>query len=391
MNVAHNKILHEKNLNSVNTKLKPFVKWAGGKTQFLEIISLLLPKKYNIFIEPFVGGGATFLRIQPSKAIINDINKELIITYQVIKKNPQELTKLLTEYKKKHSQEFYEQLKKQELKNLTELEIVARFIYLNKTGYNGLYRVNNQGEFNVPWGKREKVKLADKENILAVSEYLNKNNCQILNQDYSELLPLIKEGDFLFVDPPYDSDNGNGFTSYTAEKFTRENQQELLNFLKECDKKGAKWLLTNHATSFIKELYKDCWQFAQKAHRFINCQENKRIRAVQEIFIGNYQLTEQQKKELEFFQWFDSIQKINISLRKLVNWKKIQNNLLVYEKDLNVLNDLICADGKELNQRIEKIWQERPHSFQILPYLLAVRDNENFPDSKKRILNIERS
>jgi DNA adenine methylase len=202
---------------------------------------LLLPEKYNTFIESFVGGGAVFLSIQPNKAIINDINKELTITYQIIKKQqPKQLLKLLKEYEENHSKDFYETLRSQEPKNLTELGIAARFIYLNKTGYNGLYRVNSQGEFNVPWGQKEKAKLADKENILAISEYLNKNNCQILNQNYQELLPLIKEGDFLFVDPPYDSDNGNGFTSYTADKFTRENQKELFNFLKKVEKKGAK-------------------------------------------------------------------------------------------------------------------------------------------------------
>ncbi|CAG8812968.1 2422_t:CDS:2, partial [Racocetra fulgida] len=178
--------------------------------------------------------------------------------------------------------------------NLTELGIAARFIYLNKTGYNGLYRVNSQGEFNVPFGQKEKVKLFDKENILAISKYLNKNEIQILNHDYRQILPLIKENDFLFVDPPYDSEKtilvnglsvkqkGNGFNSYTADKFTQENQKELTQFLKKCEKQGAKWLLTNHATT----------------QRFINCQGNKRVEGAQEIFIGNYQLTEQQKKEL---------------------------------------------------------------------------------------------
>ena len=166
--------------------------------------------------------------------------QELITSYQVIKKQPQELIKLLTEYEKKHSLEFYKTLKKQEPKSLSELEIAARFVYLNKTGYNGLYRVNSQGEFNVPRGQKEKVKLFEKSNILAVSEYLNTNHCQILNQDYQELLPLIKENDFLFVDPPYDSENNNGFNSYNANRFTQENQKELFEFLKKAQAKGAK-------------------------------------------------------------------------------------------------------------------------------------------------------
>jgi len=130
--------------------MKPFVKWAGGKTQFLEIINWLIPNDYNRLIEPFVGGGAVFLNVKAKQLIINDINQELTTAYQIIKEIPQELIKLLTEYEKKHSQEFYETLKKQENKNLSNLEVAARFIYLNKTGYNGLYRVNSQGEFNVP-------------------------------------------------------------------------------------------------------------------------------------------------------------------------------------------------------------------------------------------------
>jgi DNA adenine methylase len=359
-------------------RLRPFVKWAGGKTQFLEIIQLLVPISYEKLVEPFVGGGAVFLSLQFQQLIINDINQELITAYQVIKESPRELIKLLNEYEKKHSQEFYETLKKQEPKNLSNLETAARFIYLNKTGYNGLYRVNGQGKFNVPFGQREKVKLFDKENILAISEYLNKDDCQILSQDYQQILPLIKENDFLFVDPPYDSENGNGFNSYTADKFTRENQKELLNFLKKCEKQGAKWLLTNHATSFIKEIYQDYWQYTFKAQRFINCQGDKRVEGAQEIFIGNYPLTEAQKKELEFYRWFDSIQRTNISLEQLVNWENIQTNLTAYEKDLSVLNSLICASKVELNQQIEKVWEKNSQSFQILPYLLAVRDNENF-------------
>ena len=151
------------NKENLPNKLKPFVKWAGGKTQFLEIINLLLPHQYNNFIEPFVGGGAVFLNLQPQQLIINDINQELITTYQVIIKQPQELLKLLKEYEKNHSKDFYETLRSQAPNNLTELGTAARFIYLNKTGYNGLYRVNSQGGFNVPWGQKEQVKLFDKE------------------------------------------------------------------------------------------------------------------------------------------------------------------------------------------------------------------------------------
>jgi DNA adenine methylase len=199
----------------------------------------LLPTNYNHLIEPFVGGGSVFLSVEPDKLIINDLNQELMTTYRVIKDTPKPLISLLQEYEKKHSSEFYEQLKQKEPKDLTHLEIATRFIYLNKTGYNGLYRVNGKGEFNVPFGQKEKIKLFERNNILATSDYLYTTDCQILNQDYQELLSLIKEGDFLFVDPPYDSENGNSFNSYTTNKFTRENQQELAQFLKKVEKKGA--------------------------------------------------------------------------------------------------------------------------------------------------------
>jgi DNA adenine methylase len=201
---------------------------------------LLLPSSYNRIIEPFVGGGAVFLNLQSPQLIINDINSELIITYKIVKENPRELLKLLSEYEENHSKDFYDELRKKEPKNLNELEIATRFIYLNKTGFNGLYRVNSQGIFNVPLGHKEKVKLANRDNVLTISEYLNANDCQIINKDYQNLLSLIKEGDFLFVDPPYDNNNANGFTEYTANGFNKENQKELLNFLKKAEKKGAK-------------------------------------------------------------------------------------------------------------------------------------------------------
>jgi len=191
-------------------------------------------------VEPFVGGGAVFLNVRPQSLIINDINSELITTYKVIKEKSQELLKFLVGYEEKHSKVFYEELRKQESKNLNDLEIAARFIYLNKTGFNGLYRVNSQGIFNVPFSQKDKIKLTNRENILAISEYLNNGNCQILNQNYQELLPLIQAGDFLFVDPPYDNEKNNGFTKYTVDGFNRENQKELFHFLKECERKGAK-------------------------------------------------------------------------------------------------------------------------------------------------------
>jgi len=362
----------------LSPKLKPFVKWVGGKTQFLEIIDLLLPFSYNRIIEPFVGGGAVFLNLQPSQLIINDVNNELITTYKIVKENPQELLKILLKYEENHSKIFFNKLRNKEPKNLNNLEVAARFIYLNKTGFNGLYRVNSQGIFNVSFGQKNKIKLVNKDNILNINKYLNTINCQIFNQDYQKILSLIKEGDFLFVDPPYDVNNINGFTKYTASGFNQENQKQLYQFLKQVEIKGARWLLTNHNTDFIKNLYQSYQQFAKKAYRYINCQGNKRVGNIQEIFIWNYELTTKQKELLEFEKWFDTIQITNTNLNQLVNWSKVNSNLLIYEKNLIVLNFLICDNLEQLRERINQIWKENPISFQILPYLLAVRDNKNF-------------
>ena len=148
--------------------------------------------------------------------------------------------------------------------------------------------------------------------------------------------------------------------------------------MQKVEKKGAKWLLTNHATEFIKNLYKDYSRFVKKAQRFINCKGDKRLFGAKEIFIWNYKLSKDQEEDLEYENWFNTIQTTNVDLMRLVNWKKIKNNLMSYEKDLSVLNNLVCANKEELNQRIQKIWEEKPQVFQVLPYLLAVRDNKNF-------------
>lgn len=285
------------NKNSL-PNLKPFVKWAGGKTQFLEIINLLSPSSYNRLIEPFAGGGAFFFNKRADKLIINDINKELITTYKLIRNDHQGLINVLKKYEENHNKVFYENLKKQKVSDLTEIEIAARFIYLNKTCFNGLYRVNSKGEFNVPWGKKERIKLFDEENILAISKYLKNSNRRIFNKDYKKLLNKVKPGDFLFVDPPYDNKNDKGFTSYSVDGFNKDNQKELFVFLKETEKRGAFWLLTNHNTEFIRELYKEYPHFTKEANRYINCQGDKRKGTVQEIFIWNYELTPEQKKYL---------------------------------------------------------------------------------------------
>lgn len=274
-------------------KLTPFVRWVGGKKQSLKIISELIPKQFNKFVEPFVGGGYIFLVNEPKQLIINDINKELMTTYLVIKNHLQALISSLKKHAENHGKDYYQELKKIKVEDLDDIKLASRFLYLNKAGFNGLYRLNRKGIFNVAFGDKVIINVNEK-NLLNISDYLNRDDCQIFNIDYQELLYLVEKNDFLFVDPPYD-EQYNGYTGLG--KF---NQEELFNFLKDCDKKGVKWLLTNNNTEKIRELYKDYNCRVEKANSVINCNSKGRKNNREEIFFANYPLinNESNKKNI---------------------------------------------------------------------------------------------
>ena len=208
-------------------KITPFVKWVGGKTQLLEYLNILADNNsIERIVEPFVGGGAFFLS-QQKKFLINDINKELITSYEVIQNNHEDLLCLLKKYEERHSENFYYKIRDDKIENLSSLEIAARFIYLNKAGFNGLYRVNSKGGFNVPFGKKEKLNTFSSLNIKRLSEFLNKENSMIENKDYKLIFSSFTKGDLYFVDPPYDKENVNSFTSYQEKQFLENEQIEL--------------------------------------------------------------------------------------------------------------------------------------------------------------------
>nr|WP_238528127.1 Dam family site-specific DNA-(adenine-N6)-methyltransferase [Staphylococcus aureus] len=180
-------------------KLSPIVKWAGGKTQLLDAINALIPNDFAIYHEPFLGGGATLLSNQPKNAIINDLNYELMTTYNVIKHDITPLIKELKDMIKQHNtnnaKDFYMTVREQEILNLNDIEIAARFLYLNKTGFNGLYRVNSQGKFNVPFNKKDMIKnstVFSETNLRNLNKYFNENNIIILNEDFNEALKKVK-------------------------------------------------------------------------------------------------------------------------------------------------------------------------------------------------------
>lgn len=270
----------------------PVLKWVGGKRQLMPEIEKILPKSYTTYYEPFIGGGAVLFELQPNKAVINDINGELINLYNIIKND----VELLIEDLKKHqntSEYFYtiRELDRDriEYEKLSIIEKASRIIYLNKTCFNGLFRVNKAGEFNSPFGKYKNPNIVDEVTLRAVSKYFNKADIKILNGDFEECLKGIRKGAFVYLDPPYDPvSNSANFTGYDKGGFNRDEQIRLKNLCDKLDKKGVKFLLSNSATEFIKDLYKDYDIKIVKAKRSINSNGNSRGE-VDEVLVRNYE------------------------------------------------------------------------------------------------------
>lgn len=277
-------------------KAKPFVKWAGGKRQIIDKLLKLVPIEYNTYFEPFVGGGALLFELSPKKAVINDSNKELINVYKMISTDEgyEAVVKLLNTYEKKHSEEFFYKIRnkdkdKAKFSMLTDTERAARTIYLNKACFNGLYRVNSKGEFNVPFNKKLKINTYDSQNMILAYVYFQSNDITMLNTDFEEAIKNAKKGDFIYFDPPYDSENDTTFNSYTEEGFGKDEQIRLARVYKELSDKGCYVMLSNHNTTLINELYKDYNIHIISAKRNINSKGNKRGN-VEEVIITNYEV-----------------------------------------------------------------------------------------------------
>ncbi|MBM6940777.1 Dam family site-specific DNA-(adenine-N6)-methyltransferase [Limosilactobacillus coleohominis] len=256
------------------TTAKPVLKWAGGKGQILDVLESNMPAKYNKYIEPFVGGGALFFAENPNNAIIADSNSELINLYNVIASNVYQLIDELKHYK--YDKEMYYAVRAKQPKELTKIERAARMIYLNKTGFNGLYRVNKKGEFNVPFGKYKNPKILDEDNLIKASHQLQK--ATIINDDYANVLSnYAQEGDFIFLDPPYmPVSQYSDFKRYTKNQFGEEDQKKLSHIVNSLVNKGCFVLLTNSDNPLILDLYKDYDISILNTRRSINSKANKR-------------------------------------------------------------------------------------------------------------------
>lgn len=273
-------------------KAKPFVKWVGGKRQLANQIISLAPKKYNTYFEPLVGGGAIFFALEPQNAVINDSNSELMNTYKVIKDNPNALITFLQIHELKNNEDYFYEIRSmdrnKDYDSISDIEKAARTIYLNKTCYNGLYRVNKSNQFNAPYGKYKNPVIVDYDNILACSNYLNKANVKIFDGDYKNVLTLANKDDFVYLDPPYlPISKTSSFTSYTANNFNLDEQIELKNQCDRLNEEGIRFLLSNSYSEIIMELYKDYEIIIVNARRVINSDPSKRGE-IREVLIKNY-------------------------------------------------------------------------------------------------------
>ncbi|MCS4537059.1 DNA adenine methylase [Mycoplasma sp. CSL7475-4] len=274
--------------------MKPFVKWAGGKTKLISKIVAKMPNKYNKYIEPFVGGGSLFFHIQPHDFILNDINSELIDTYKCFSNNDEynELIKLLQIHMKNHNENYFYEIRNQDRKpdflKWSRVQRAARFIYLNKSCFNGLYRVNKSGFFNVPSGKKANINLIDHDNFVSIHKLLKEKNKNILNLDFEKVLEFADMNDFVYLDPPYsDLDDRKSFTSYTKENFYVSDQMRLKEIVDTLTKKGVKVMISNHGSTFIKNLFKDYNIETIFVKRLIGSKIDTR-KDVEEVIITNY-------------------------------------------------------------------------------------------------------
>lgn len=289
----------EKILDEHGPKCYPFLKWAGGKTQLLPKISKAVPQSYGRYFEPFLGGGAVFFYMISnntlrSEAHLIDSNKELINTYNVIKSNVEELIMILSKYQEEYNKspvKSYYDLRDKFNRNLTSIEKAARTIALNKTCYNGLYRVNRNGEFNVPIGRYKKPVICDSENLRNIHNALLNSKTYLYVDDYrSILVDKTNENDFIYLDPPYDPVSATAkFTGYTECGFTNKDQRDLSRVFMKLTDRGCKVLLSNSDTPYIRDLYKDFSRYMHQVYalRSINSSSSKRT-GHKELLISNY-------------------------------------------------------------------------------------------------------
>jgi DNA adenine methylase len=276
---------------------RPFLKWAGGKGQLLEQLASLYPDRFAGYHEPFVGSAAVFFHVQGltlrgqlksfmGRVRLTDSNEELINCFRAVRDEVDGLITLLTEHKKGHNRSHYYKIRRQIPGELTGVERAARFIYLNKTCYNGLYRVNRKGQFNVPMGRYRNPRILDEKELRQASQALQHTEIEVA--DFREVVRCAKAGDFVYIDPPYHPLTLTAnFTSYTQAIFGEPEQRDLARVFRDLDRKGCKVMLSNSWTPFILDLYRDFTRLEVKANRAINSDPARRGK-ISEVVVLNY-------------------------------------------------------------------------------------------------------
>ena len=386
---------------------KPFIKWVGGKGQLLPEINKLYPielgKTINKYAEIFIGGGAVLFDIlskyRLDEVYISDKNLELINTYKSIRDNIDILIKSLKEMEEEYislddeDRKIYYYEKRQKYNKLkinieeNNIEKASLFIFLNKTCFNGLYRVNKKGEFNVPMGAYKNPKICDEENLRNVSMVLK--NVKIIYADYRESKDFIDEKTFVYIDPPYRPlSTSSSFTSYTENDFSDKEQIELAEYIDLLNKKGAKIVISNSDPknndiddNFFDELYKNYNINRVKATRMLNSNASLRG-AINELLITNYERIERENRNMRNFEkWLGKFKNSIATYDYYIDLKKVIKNVDNIKIELNILNSLIGS--KNIEKDFENIIKKYPKTLKCIPILLAIRDTEIYAQDEE--------
>lgn len=277
-------------VETIRSQFKPFLRWAGGKSRSTKYIEKLVPQKYNNYWEPFLGSGALFFHLLPKKSFLSDINSDLISCYKFVRDYPDEIFNELQFHQERNSEEYYYIIRDIYNSSTESISQAARFIYLNKTNFNGIFRVNVSGHYNVPYGHKEPPSLPSRINLINVSQALK--NTTLLNKHYREILMCenLKPGDFVYLDPPYpplDIKTAN-FTHYTSNRFTWNDQLEVSEFANKLSEIGCFVMISNSDQDKIRSLYSNWRLFKLPVVRWIAANGNRK--KFSELIITNYEL-----------------------------------------------------------------------------------------------------
>ncbi len=421
-----------------HSNIAPFVKWAGGKRQLLSQIKERMPKEYNHYYEPFVGGGAVIFELLPANALINDINKALINTYRQICNTPEVFLKIINKLDTdmwEDGKDYYYSVREYYNHKMTQseydVELAALFVFINKHCFNGLYRVNNKGLFNVPYNNSRRVSVNEKA-IMNISEYLK--TITIMEGDFEAACTGAKKGDFVFMDSPYAPLNPTSFEAYTKEGFDIESHKRVARLYDKLTARGCYCMLTNHNTKLINELYgnKGYKIDTINVKRMINSDASNRVG--EEVIICNYygdrnfekqkiilvsrdsreKLPENgnRKKEIhnikkekeisnietrivrerktrrkqqmikrDFDKWLNKFRPSISSYDYYIDFGKVVRNVEEIKVELNILNSLIGS--KTIEEDFERIIERYPETLACIPLLLAVRGYEIYAQDEE--------